>query len=131
MGNRKFVHRNIISDFSPYESYITRINPCKPKGGHKIFATLSLSFFSHPAFWEKDGRRNFPGETFPIEKKIEKNIWGSPEPSNLAKIKKKIFPKNINLPVYWHFTIWKYKINLKVDSESLDIYLTPCKKAKR
>ena len=39
--------------------------------------------------------------------------------------------KNINLPVCCHFTIWKDKLNLKVDYECLDMYLTPCKKAKR
>ncbi len=57
-------------------------------------------------------------------------MGGSPKAPNLAKIEKDI-SKNIKLPVYWHFTIWKDKINLKVDSESLDTYLTPCKKAKR
>ena len=29
-----------------------------------------------------------------------------------------------------HFTIWKDKINLKVDSDSLYVYLAPCKTAK-
>ena len=67
-------------------------------------------------------------ESFPIEKK--NYTGGVPRTTELGQ-NQKIISKNINLPGYWHFTIWKDKINSKLDSESQDIYLTPCKKAKR
>ena len=94
----------------------------------KISATLSfVIYFAHRFLRKKlNGRRKFCHR-----KKIEKKyMGGSPESPNLAKILKNI-SKNINLPVCCHFTIWRDKLNLKVDSESLDMYLTPCKKAKR
>ena len=91
----------------------------------KIFATLSfVIYFAHRFLRKKmNGRRKFSNR-----KKFEKKyMGGSPESPNLAKILKNI-SKNINLPVCCHFTIWRDKLNLKVDSESLDMYLTPCKK---
>ena len=114
--------------------YTCQVNPCKPKGGHNypppvknLRDSFVINLFRTPFSEKKD---EWTKKLFQSKKNEKKYMGGSPEPPNLAKIKK-IFPKNINLPVYWHFTIWKDKIILKVDSESLDIYLAPCKKAKR
>jgi len=93
-------------------------NPCKSKGGHndlppleKISATLSFVIhFAHRLLRKRwMDEENCAIETWPKSKKL--------------------FPK---ISIYrFAGTIWKDKLNLKVDSESLDIYLTPCKKAKR
>jgi hypothetical protein len=58
---------------------------------------------------------------------------GAPKPRTWPKSKKvlKYDIKNGNSSVYWHFASWKDKINLKVDSESHDLYLVPCQKAKQ
>ena len=99
------------------------INPCKSKGGiimtppgKNLRDSFVCNLFRTP-FSEK--KVEWTKKILP-SKKIWKKIYGGvPRITELGQnLKKKLK------------TITK-NINLKVDSECLDIYLTPCKKAKR
>ncbi len=64
-------------------------------------------------------------ETFPMEKFLKKNIRGGPPNHRTCAKFKKYFQKYqfAGLLAFYHMK--------RYDSESLDIYITPCKKAKR
>ena len=105
---------------------LIHFTPASLRGGHNdpprknLCDSFVCNSFRTPFSEKKD---EWTKKILP-SKKIRKKIFGGvPRITELDQNLKKYF-QNINLPVCCHFTIWKDKLNLKVDYECLDMYLT-------